>query len=332
MRIPFLNAAQDDSPVRIPLPAELETRYVVYFAPGHRAVPHPEHVKAALYAWLERYARGPIRPDISGLVAAGSLNCIIGERSLLPVEPQELLTGHGIEDGEERRRLAEATHLIVLLTPDAMVHPRVGFLAGLAAARAVASAANGVALDPEVPRLLPVETYTQPFPEDARINVTDHILLVTEDQRGRVRLVSKGLSKFGLPEVEICAIPPGLGTALMPVANGVAQHLLRASVLLTHEHGGPQTELPVGPEIPLMLQDIPHTQYGENLPAPDPSAQGWTTLRLKYRLAKKDEPVVSIVPPQGYQGDLSYWLNSVLGDLLGSGDPVADIEAGTLAE
>lgn len=332
MRIPFLNAGQDDSPIRIPLPADLETRYVVYFAPGDRPVPQPEHVKAALGAWLAPNARGPIRPDIAGFVARGGLDLVIGARELLPVSPDELLTVPGAVDAEERWRLAEATHLIVIVTPDEMVHPRVGFWTALSTARALACASGGVILDPEVPRLLPVDTHAEPLPEDARINVTDHILLLTEDQRGRVRLSSRGMGKFGLPEVEIRDIPPGLGAALMPVAHGVAQHLLRASLLVTHEHGGAQAELPVGPDIRLTLQDIPHSQTGENFPEPEPGAQGFTTLRLEYRTAKKDGPVVGVVPPRGYRGDHGAWLNSVLSDLLGSGDPVADIEAGALAE
>src|SRR5437764_7725184 len=137
MRLPFFQSNQEDGPVRVPLPETLTCGYAVFFALRGRPLPEAPQVKAALNAWLETYAHGPIRSDIRALVARGLLNCRSGERSIAPDPPLELLAAIGMGEAEEQR-LREATHVVAISAPDRIAHPRVGFWTALAAARRVA--------------------------------------------------------------------------------------------------------------------------------------------------------------------------------------------------
>jgi uncharacterized protein YegJ (DUF2314 family) len=205
---------------------------------------------------------------------------------------------------------------------DLLGPPHFGFWATLAAARALAEAANGVILDADFPRLLSLDSFTEDLPADGRICITDHIMVPRSiDNRGLMWMTTKGAAKFGLPELEIRDAPPHLADELGYVINGTAQHLAQQLWRLYAERQEAPKELPVDPELRLSFQDVNAAYGGEGIGTPPEGTQGWAMLRLEYRPGRGgNDDFLRLVPPQGVREKHGVWLNGLLGDLLGLGE------------
>jgi uncharacterized protein YegJ (DUF2314 family) len=332
MRFPFFGSKDEAGPVRIPLPEMLHIGFGVYFRQRTASVPDAEALKPVVLGWLDVHAQDPVRSAIREFMEKGWLALTVGERTLLPSPPLELL--RVFNPGEiEERRFHEATHMVVVSAPDVINHPRIGLWSAIAASRALAEAAGGVILDPEIPRLLPQDSHGEDIPADARINIPEHIILpVSTDRRGLAWMTSKGMGKFGLPELEIRDAPPNLAAMLMPVMNGLGHHLMTAATKLNQEHGESQKEMALGPEIRLGLQDLACGQEIEEEYEPPEGARGWTLVRLEYHPGKRgDSSFLRLVPPRTFRGEQGVWLNSLLADLMGAESAVSQVQSGNEA-
>lgn len=321
MRLPFFGSRKTSGPIRLPLPETLCVAYAVYFRSQRAEPPTPEQLLPVVQAWLERHAEDPLRQALREFISRGLLQMQVGGRDLLPPPPPELLRAW--RPGElEERRYAEATHMVAIFAEDLPGPPRFGFWAALAAARALAEASGGVILDPDFPRLLKVDSYGEGLPANGRVQITDHILVPQSvDQRGLMWMTTKGVSKFGLPELEIRDAPPHLSEALGSLINGTAQHLIRQLWRLYAEREEPPKELPVGPEIRLGLEDVAAAYGGEEFTGPPEGTRGWAMLRLEFHPGRgKSDDFLRLVAPHGVREKHGVWLNGVLADLLGAGE------------
>ncbi|HEU4754618.1 MAG TPA: DUF2314 domain-containing protein, partial [Armatimonadota bacterium] len=188
-------------------------------------------------------------------------------------------------------------------------------------------AAKGVILDPDIPRLLSMQTHTERLPADGRLRISEQIILPTSvGERGLAWMTSKGLGRFGLPELEIRDAPPNLDRTIWPVLNGVAYRLLSeaAQARASDEKAG---ELQVGPEIRVTLEDIARAE-GEPPARPPDGVRGWTDIRLEYHPSRQQDSFLRLVPPRGFRGGQGEWLHGLLGDLFGTEDTLTHIPAG----
>lgn len=321
MRLPFFGPKKSSGPLRLPLPASTTVAYAVYFRSQRPDPPTVAQLLPVVTAWLERHAQNPLRQAIREFIDRGLLQIQVGGRDLIPAPPPELLRVW--QPGElEERRYAQATHMITIIGQDLLGPPRFGFWAAAAAARALAEASGGVILDPDFPRLLKLDTLTEDLPADGRIQVTDHIMVPRSvDQRGLMWMTTKGVAKFGLPELEIRDAPPNLAEALGYVINATAQHLAQQLWRLHAEREEPPKELPVGPEIRISLEDVSAAYGGDDFTGPPEGTQGWAMLRLEHHPGRgRSDDFVRLVAPLGVREKHSVWLNGVLADLLGLGE------------
>lgn len=321
MRLPFFGLKKNSGPLRVPLPALLPSAYVVYFRSQRPEPPTVEQLRPVVSAWLERHAQRPLLSAIRDYLDRGLLQLQVGGLDLLPPPPLHLLQAW--QPGElEERRFTEATHLVTVYSEDYMRRPHFGYWAALGAARALAEAAQGVILDPAFPRLLPLTSLAEDLPADGRVRVTEHIMVPRSvDRRGLMWMTTKGMSKLGLPELEIRDAPPNLADELGYVINATAQHVGEQLWRLHAEREEPPKELPLEPELRISLQDV-HAAYGdEPLAEPPEGTQGWALVGLEWHPGRRgNDDFLRLVPPPGVREKQGVWLNGVLGDLVGLGE------------
>jgi len=328
MRIPFFPSRTGDEPIRIPLPELLQNRFGIYFRPSGSSLPGTGELMAAVRSWLSTQSTGPLRAGAESYLDQAWISVRIAPKEALPGPPVELLRYSGAGEAEQRR-YRNATHVVGISAPDAVGPLRIGFWSAVAGSRAIASALDGVILDPELPRLEPLDTHAAPLPDDPRISISEQTIVVcSTDSRGLDWITTKGLGKFGLPDLEIRDVPPDLGQPLRPVVIGMARYLVTQAVQAGAEAGVPARELRLGPEVHFVLEELAGGSGSEKQPEPQGGARGWTLIRLESRPAGSGRcAFVRLVPPRGFQGDQGVWLNSLLVELVGSADTLRYVAA-----
>jgi len=183
----------------------------------------------------------------------------------------------------------------------------------------VAERHDGVVLDPEIPRLMPLSERVAALPADGRILMAEHItLLCSVNRRGLAWMTSKGMAKFGLPELEIADVPPDLTVLLMPVMNTLGHRLWMEAVARSGVDPGAR-EISLDAQFDLGSLDVVRALGDESAPTPE-GIRGRATLRLEHRGRRRawSSDFVRLVPPRGYRGGTGVWLNEVVRDLLGT--------------
>jgi uncharacterized protein YegJ (DUF2314 family) len=324
MRLPFLSN-RSAGPIRVPLPELVQIQYGVYFRAAASTVPCPDQIRSLLELWLGDHASEKLRAAITAAAGSGLLRVESRDTRGAPAPPEALLRHLGA-GAEEIRRFQEATHMVLVEMPERVGTPFAGLWTATAAARAVARALDGVIFDPELPRLLPVAISAEPLPADGRVEVTEQIILpFSVDERGRGWMTTKGLGKFGLPELEIRDVPANLDEMLMTLVNGMARHLI-ARTAREVNGGRPARELLLEPEIRFALQEMAGDDADGPLEAPE-GVRGWTTIRLQYNPSRRGSSFLTLLPPRGFRGTPGVWLNSLLEELFGSEDTLRGVAA-----
>ena len=319
--------------VQIPLDAVPTFGQVVYFrlAPGD-APPREGELLRLIRDWLDTYAHDPLREAISEFVESGMLSLFVHERATIPEPPDDLVRAYNPGESEERR-FRDSTHAIVVGAPDLITAPRLGLWSVVGAARAIASGLpGGVVVDPEFPRLLPLSDLTHPLPAAGRVRVSDHILVPysTNDETGLLWVTTKGMARFGLPDLELRDVPPHLLSGLLPLVNAAAQRLVAAAMEYVGAWEGSDAPpfLPIRAQFMLTIADIrlAHTPAEIEPNGPGPLDVAETPLR--WEVCDEDGVAFArIAPARGVRGGTGVWLSRVLSDLFGSEPNLALVES-----
>lgn len=322
--------------VHIPLDPIPTAGFVVYFRADEGALPGPEDLLGIAREWLRHHAGEMLQEAIEGFLDQGLLSLLIEEKSSVPHPPDDMLLAYNPGENEERR-YRNSTHVVFIGAPDLLLPPRVGLWAVTAVARALtAGLRGGVLLDPEFPRLVTQEVGKEDLPSHGHLRLPDHILIpYSQDPRsGLLWITTKGMARFGLPDLELRNVPPNLVQSLMPVMNGMAQRLADAAtraVIEGHDRE-PPTVLVLPSEIPFGLADIRRAYersdgIGEEEFTTEGDPPGKTTFRLEVTGSEEEETCfVRLLPPRGTKTSTGVWLNSLLTDLLGMTDEMAFVE------
>jgi hypothetical protein len=186
--------------------------------------------------------------------------------------------------------------------------------AGRACATVLASQAGVPLVDTGTPKVLAADAALQTLPgtEDARFRLTDWMLVFQSAGIGGLRMTTKGLGRFGLPELQVRNVPPQLGQAWTRVLTGLASSLLGTWLNALRDRPEPAfAQLPavleVGEADIARAYDAPVTE-GPAVP-----------VRLTFDPSPQDsaDSFLSVQPPDDYPASAGEFLAGVCAALFG---------------
>ena len=313
----FFRKKRHDGPIEIALPDPLTIIFGTYFRAEPGEDPTAEMLTEEVVSWLDRLGE-PFGPALTEWVAKGLLTVLVSPGEDAPPAPLSMLQAMGIGE-EEGRRFDDATHVAIFSSFDRLLPPRFGLWAAMAAARAIADTRDGAVIDAAIPRLLREKPSDEEFPKDFRVIMPNHIVIpFSRDRRGLCWMTTKGMSKFGLPEIEIVDVPPDLPDSLVFVMNGLAGILVKASMRSFRDETDFEKSFRLDPEFRITSREIADAQ-GEDPVDPKEGVRGWTTIRVEYRPGRRGgDRYLRLVPPSYFNEGRGVWLNSMLVDLWGT--------------
>jgi uncharacterized protein YegJ (DUF2314 family) len=306
-------------PIRVPLPKKRPVLFVVYFRHGAKAVPTETQIRRVVWRWVDRHTSDKWHGPLQELLMTDRLEVSIGSKQGLPPPSSETLRRAGAGK-QELRRLQAATHYVALSVtdrPDGSLYR--GLWGGIAAARAVAAGFSGVIVDPALEETQPVASHAQRLPADTPLRITDHVSVAYSlEKSGLGWMATEGMSKFGLPELQVEDYPPDLSYDLGTVLFAAGRRLLSELEARPEEHRRARGGLRIPSELRLDRRAL--VEPGEPVPAlPAREGRGWTTVRLRYDPGGPNEvPVLTLLPPRSSRAEHGVWLNSLCTDLFGN--------------
>jgi uncharacterized protein YegJ (DUF2314 family) len=322
-RAPLLGRVRPklEPPLSVPLIEPHHVNFVVYFRSRGPSLPSERTLRQAALRWLDGHAPHSEVASLRGVLSGKLLELHFGPKKSLPPPPLHQLQ-HRETGAAELERLKAATHYALVSVKDRPGRLRhTGLRGAIAASRALAEQLSGVILDPVLGEVEPIASSMELLPSDVRPRITKHIVVTySVDERGLGWMTTQGMSKFGLPELQIKEYPPDLSGDLCRIVNGVGRYLLTA--LAVQADRGPRSKvLRLGPEIRLTREEM--AEAGEQPPHQRTSnTRGWTEIRLRYEPGRGDEtPFLTLTSPSGFKGDHGVWLHSISSDLFGTEDP-----------
>ena len=142
-----------------------------------------------------------------------------------PLPPSPLLRAMGA-DAPALAAYDSATHAVLVRAVGSAQFPPQHEFAAYASARAIAEMSEGVVVDTVIPRIV-----TRARAVDESFRLADWMVLPHSleppEQGGLLWFTSKGMSRFGLPELQSHGIPEPLANAWGAVLTGIGLVLLR---------------------------------------------------------------------------------------------------------
>ena len=186
--------------------------------------------------------------------------------------------------------------------------------AGRACAAVLAAEAGVPLVDTATPQVLTADVAlrTLPAAEDDRFRLADWVLVFQSARRGGLSMTTKGLGRFGLPELQVRYVPPQLGRAWTRVLNGVASRLL--SIWLRALRDQPGSAFAQLPE----LLEVREGDIARAYDAPRTDGPA-VAVRLTFDPSPEDDAdsFVSIQPPDDYPASAGEFMAGVHAALFG---------------
>ena len=246
-------------PLYVPLPRTLLVTYLVL---SRATVADPDLVVSSTARELP--------PSVLEALAAhiGDLRILpLDDLATAPIPPQELLAASGTS--RATRDLVAAAEwgcaLLLRVPPAAAV---TGDVAVRAAARLVARKAGGVVVDTALPRAYaPSEDPAEPT------RTSDLVTFDHEPEATGWRVTTRGLARFGLPELSATGVPDELAPACDALLMGVAHRAIEAFRDVGNDE---PAQLPLPGTV--NLADVA-AAYGQDV-SDDPAAERAVTVTL----------------------------------------------------
>jgi len=314
-----------DLPVRIPLPSAVEAPLGVYFRSASTVnsrpgLPSRQYLRVLAGEWLLRHAGGALGKDALAAVENRLVAFDVFEKAALPPASSALTCcARRILGSEGERLYGSATHCVRILTANSLLSPWLHLWAGLGAARGIAAGLEGIIYDLRAARFLLPDTYCLGLPPDARLGIVQHLsVLYSIGERGLGWVTTKGLDKFGLPNLEFRDIPPNLAPDAGRAMNGVAQRIAGVLAALLERASRPPRALYLEREIMVGPADVAAALAPADIPAGE-KPRGPAAVRLEYSGCGRGglEPFVSLGPPRAFEGSRGAWLYGLVEGLLG---------------
>lgn len=261
--------------VRVPLPRSVLASYLVL---ATAAGDDPELVISRSAARLPPAAREQLASAIGDLRVHD-----LAPLRAAPIPPTELLRAHGAS-APECDQVAAASAGWALLLRQSPHTAESGESAVRTAAVLLAHELEGVVVDPAVPRLVPVDLSATGSALSTDWHSFDHV-----DGREATDVSTRGLERFGLPELVARDISAAAVPAWDAILSGVSHLVLRRLGKAEESRSKPELRLPA--EMPLTVRDIA-VAYGQPVDGLDATLLRRTELRLRYTGGRHDRLLV----------------------------------------
>lgn len=224
-----------------------------------------------------------------------------------PLPPSPLLRAMGA-DVPALAAYDSGTHAVLVRAVGGAAFPPQHEFAAYATARAIAEMCEGVVVDTVIPRLV---TRARAVGDGFRL--ADWMVLPHSLDDGTLWFTSKGMTRFGLPELQSHGIPEPLANAWGAVMTGMALVLLR-----DHERAmaaDPSTALrEVAAEQSVSLRDIAaaysdEARFGEDT---DLDAGQMFRIELDPSTSEAADSFLSVHPPASFAGTTQEWSAAVV--------------------
>ena len=300
----------------IPISGMVQPVLAVYFVPGSHGPPDLDAAARDLDDWATAHVPSPLREAVAAFRKAGLLTVSVRPADQLPPLPIELLQFMGL--GELEERIARSsTHVVLVLAKDLNMPPRAGLWAVLAAALSIRDRVDGVIFDPEALRIVKPEDAIDWFSPSGEVRVAQHIIVpFSIGERGLGWMTTRGLTKFGVPDLELRDLPPNLDK-LSIFMNGVAQHLVEATFREVAARKAQVDSLELPAEITIDRAQVARALRREPDNAPTDDIGVTAAIRFDPDQSQSAPPMIRIERPPSFAGDTGVWLNHVAGELLG---------------
>ncbi|GAA1567853.1 hypothetical protein GCM10009678_58370 [Actinomadura kijaniata] len=222
----------------LPVPEALYGTYAVAFADP------PADPREEARQRVTRRIAPPLRDLVLGMLASPMLTLDLRPAGEFPPLPTDLLALYGASP-VDLAAVTGATHVLAVRAAYRPGWPPAHEWAARAVAFAVAEGAP--VIDVFTPQILTPDRLADSLPgPDGEIRLTDWMLLPHTAGPQGFWFTTKGLARFGLPELQTEHVPPALVEPWGRLLNGLARRVLDLWL----------DELPAGEQIPLMI-DLP---------------------------------------------------------------------------
>lgn len=272
----------------LPVPETLEATYAVAFT-----APPADPMESARER-VPELVEAPLRDLVLRMLGSPLLTLDLRRAAAFPPLPADLLAAYGATR-RDLAGIAAASHLLAVRATYRPGWPPAHDWAARAVAGAVAEGAP--VIDVFTPRVLDRERIEESLPgQDGTVRLTDWILLPHTSGPDGFWFTTRGLARFGLPELQTENVPPPLVDPWGLLLNGLASRLL--GLWLDQL---PVGELPVFAELPEVvsvgLQDVAAAQG-----TPDPGDGEEAEVRLALDSGGEGEPLLTVLPATGGPG------------------------------
>ena len=235
-----------------------------------------------------------------------------------PMPPLPLLRAMG-SPAADLAAVDEADSVAIVQALGDASWPPVHEFAARGAGCQLATAYGGVVVDLRIPRTSPA-----PVPADVGAAVegfrlVDWVLLPHSQKGSGLWFTTKGLSRFGLPELQSHDVPGEYTGAWGAVMSGIAHVLLRDQWSGLREQPAAAFR-EVAAEQLLTLRDVALAYSDRARTADDPALDVGAAFRIELdpATAAEDESYLAVVPPASFDGGASAWCRHVVASVFGA--------------
>jgi len=291
----------------LPVPELMSAVYLVPLSVSAQAA------KDRAAAGLSARVATPVGVAVRMMLDAGAVTIHVRSSSSLPPVPAPLQEHLGVA-AELVRAIAEASEFVVVRASCPPGWPPMHEWAGRACAAVLASQAGVPLVDMGTRKVLAADAALRTLPgaADGKFRLADWMGVFSSAGIGGLWLTTKGLGRFGLPELQVRNVPPQLGQAWTRVLTGLALSLLGTWLTALRARAEPAfAQLPAVLEVReadiARAYDAPVT---EGLAVP---------VRLTFDPSPQDsaDSFLSVQPPDDYPASAGEFLAGVCAALFG---------------
>jgi hypothetical protein len=224
-----------------------------------------------------------------------------------PLPPSPLLRAMGA-DAPALAAYDSGTHAVLVRSVgNAQFPPRHEF-AAYASAHAIAEMCEGVVVDTLIPRIV-----TRARALDERFRLADWVVLPHSLDQNMLWFTSKGMTRFGLPELQSHGAPEALANAWGAVLTGIGEVLLR-----DHERALADDPATALREMPshhtVSLRDIAAAYSDEAQFGRDADLDVGQEFRVELDPASTEaaDSFLTVQPPESFGGTTDQWASQVV--------------------